>query len=124
MTRVSPASAALLLASLCAQTAPAQDAIVHDAEYYVLEAQNGEKWRAEDQQLRARLAALRGNERALPVLLQWLDDTEWVTVPPEGTSVHQAAYQAALAILTRTAPEPPTGFEEPPRPVSGPWDED
>ena len=30
--------------------------IVHDAEYYVLEAQNGEKWAAEDKSLDARLA--------------------------------------------------------------------
>ena len=27
----------------------AQDKIVHDAEYYILEAQNGERWAAEDQ---------------------------------------------------------------------------
>jgi hypothetical protein len=30
--------------------------IVHDAEYYILEAQNGEKWSAEDKELDARLA--------------------------------------------------------------------
>ncbi|MHC4942802.1 MAG: sulfatase-like hydrolase/transferase [Planctomycetota bacterium] len=41
--------------------APAQPAakIVHDAEYYILEAQNGQKWAAEDRELDARLAALR-----------------------------------------------------------------
>ena len=33
--------------------------IVHDAEYYILEAQNGERWAAEDRELDARLAQLR-----------------------------------------------------------------
>ena len=33
--------------------------IIHDAEYYVLEAQNGERWAAEDERLGERLAELR-----------------------------------------------------------------
>ncbi len=33
--------------------------IIHDAEYYVLEAQHGEKWAAEDKALDKRLADLR-----------------------------------------------------------------
>ena len=33
--------------------------IVQDAEYYVLEAQNGERWAAEDDRLNERLAELR-----------------------------------------------------------------
>ena len=36
--------------------ATAQDAIVHDAEYYVLVAQNGERWVAEDRALDEKLA--------------------------------------------------------------------
>ena len=32
--------------------------IVHDAQYYILDAQNGETWAAEDKDLDARLAAL------------------------------------------------------------------
>ncbi|GAG99132.1 unnamed protein product, partial [marine sediment metagenome] len=35
------------------------DGIVHDAEYYILEAQNGKHWAAEDKSLDARLAELR-----------------------------------------------------------------
>ena len=36
----------------------AQD-VVHDAEYYVLKAQHGERWAAEDRSLDAKLAELR-----------------------------------------------------------------
>jgi hypothetical protein len=35
------------------------DKIVHDAEYYIVELQNREKWAAEDADLEVRLAALR-----------------------------------------------------------------
>ena len=35
--------------------------IVHDAEYYVLEAQNGERWAAEDKSIAEKLAALQKN---------------------------------------------------------------
>jgi hypothetical protein len=69
-----------------------------------------------------RITASWGNERALPILLAWLDDTEWILVP-EPTHMSRAAYQAAIAILARAAPEPPSSFEEPPVPVPGPWDD-
>ena len=44
----------------------AQDAIIHDAEYYVIEAQNGEKWAADDKTIDAKLKEIRkknGNQR-------------------------------------------------------------
>lgn len=52
--------------------------IVHDAEYYVLEAQNGEKWEAEDEGLQARLAELREKHGTPPniVHIMW-DDTAY-----------------------------------------------
>ena len=41
-------------------TARAQDnAIVHDAEHYVLQAQNGERWTKEDTEISAKLAEIR-----------------------------------------------------------------
>ncbi len=50
--------------------------IVHDAEYYVLEAQNGQRWAAEDQELSARLAALREKHGRPPNLIHIMwDDT-------------------------------------------------
>jgi len=54
--------------------APAQ--IVHDAEYYILEAQHGEKWAAEDKALDAKLAELRQKYGRPPniVHIMW-DDT-------------------------------------------------
>ncbi len=56
----------------------AQDNIVHDAEYYVLEAQNGRKWAAEDEGLDARLAELRKKHGRPPniVHVMW-DDTAY-----------------------------------------------
>ena len=46
----------------CALAVPAwaqQDGIVHDAEYYILQAQNGERWASEDQALDEALSAFR-----------------------------------------------------------------
>ena len=40
--------------------------LVHDAEFYILEAQNGEKWAAEDQVLDAELAAFRAKNGGKP----------------------------------------------------------
>ena len=50
--------------------------IVHDAEYYILEAQNGQRWTAEDEALDARLASLRKKHGRPPniVHIMW-DDT-------------------------------------------------
>ncbi|MHC4743751.1 MAG: sulfatase-like hydrolase/transferase [Planctomycetota bacterium] len=55
--------------------------IVHDAEYYVLEAQNGEKWAAEDRELDKKLAALRKKYGQPPniVYILW-DDSAFGTV--------------------------------------------
>jgi arylsulfatase len=55
--------------------------IVHDAEYYVLEAQNGQRWAAEDREIDARLAALRQKFGRPPniVYLLW-DDTAFGAV--------------------------------------------
>ena len=52
--------------------------IVHDAEYYILKVQHGEKWAAEDTELKAKLAALREKYDAPPniVHIMW-DDTPW-----------------------------------------------
>ncbi len=51
--------------------------IVHDAEYYILEAQNGQKWAAEDGELDARLAELREKFGSPPniVYILWDDMT-------------------------------------------------
>jgi arylsulfatase len=45
---------------------PNATSIVHDAEYYVLEPQNGKAWSAEDRDLDARLAELREKFDAPP----------------------------------------------------------
>lgn len=52
--------------------------IVHDAEFYVLEAQNGEKWAAEDKKLEQRLAELKEKHGQPPniIHIMW-DDTAY-----------------------------------------------
>ena len=47
-------------------TAQAEENIVHDAEYYILEAQNGEKWAAEDKELDKKLAEFRKKNNGRP----------------------------------------------------------
>jgi hypothetical protein len=53
----------------------AQNEIVHDAEYYIIEAQNGERWTAEDKDLDARLAELKKEHGKAPniVYILWDD---------------------------------------------------
>jgi len=67
---------AALLLVLGAVTAQAADPIVHDAEYYVLDAQNGEKWQAEDKELDQKLAELKKKFGTPPniIHIMW-DDT-------------------------------------------------
>ncbi len=48
--------------------------IIHDAEYYILAAQNGEKWEAEDKALDKRLAALRKKHGTPPNIIYILWD--------------------------------------------------
>jgi arylsulfatase len=71
----------LMIAGSCllASNASAQadsGEIVHDAEYYILEAQNGRRWAAEDRELDARLEALRQKHGRPPniIHIMW-DDT-------------------------------------------------
>ncbi len=55
---------------------PQRGRIVHDAEYYILAAQNGEKWTAEDQGIAAKLAALRKKYGQPPNIIHVMwDDT-------------------------------------------------
>ena len=80
--RITPVCLLLAMSTLWAVEARAQRAqrrpIVHDAEYYVLEAQNGQKWAAEDRDLSARLAALRKKHGRPPniIHIMW-DDTSF-----------------------------------------------
>ena len=62
-------------ASVWAQ--PAAKGVIHDAEYYVLRAQNGERWEVEDKELDVRLASLREKHGSPPniVYILWDDMT-------------------------------------------------
>ena len=61
-----------------AMTAPAlaaEDKIIHDTEYYILEAQNAEKWAADDKAVDAKLADfMKKNDGKPPNILYILID--------------------------------------------------
>ena len=63
--RIGKTVAAALIGLLVAGTVAAGD-IVHDAEYYILEAQNGKVWEVEDQDLDKRLAEFRKKNGGKP----------------------------------------------------------
>jgi len=50
--------------------------LIHDAEYYILEAQNGERWAAEDTDIASKLAEVRGRNGGSPpnIIYILLDD--------------------------------------------------
>ena len=77
---------AVALSSFAAATVSAAD-IVHDAEYYVLEAQHGEAWAVEDKDLDAKLAELRNKYGKPPnIVYILLDDIGYgeIELPPAG----------------------------------------
>lgn len=59
----------------------AQNKIIHDAEYYILEAQNGDRWNTEDQDIDKRLADLKKKHGTPPniVYILW-DDQQFGSV--------------------------------------------
>jgi arylsulfatase len=73
----------VMLVALAASFAARSQAgdVVHDAEYYILDAQNGERWAAEDKELDAKLAELKAKHGTPPniVYLLW-DDTQFGAV--------------------------------------------
>ena len=73
-TLLVPGIAALLLV-IGAVTVQATEKIVHDTEYYILEAQNAEKWAADDKAVDAKLADfMKKNDGKPPNILYILID--------------------------------------------------
>ena len=66
----------LFVVGLLFTTITAQDKIVHDAEYYILKAQHGDKWAEEDVEIQKRLDALEKKHGRKPniIHIMW-DDT-------------------------------------------------
>lgn len=79
-------SAALALSCLWFTAGPAASEIVHDAEYYILEAQNGKVWAVEDGELDKKLAELREEYGTPPNIVHFMwDDQPFGAVGiPEG----------------------------------------
>jgi arylsulfatase len=74
-----------LLLALMSQAAMAKD-LIHDAEYYVVEAQNGEKWAADDKATAKRLADLRKANGGKPpnIVYILLDDVGYGEIGTPG----------------------------------------
>ena len=102
-TRPTRALALTAVALAGALGSPAAAQIVHDAEYYIVEAQNGERWSAEDADLDRRLAALREKHGTPPniVHIMW-DDTAFGDV---GIPAIQAVRGLQTPALNRMAQE-------------------
>jgi arylsulfatase len=73
-TSLSAICAAIAIVATGAAPAPAQ--VVHDAEYYILEAQNGKVWEVEDSELDAKLAELREQYGQPPNLIHFMWDDQ------------------------------------------------
>ncbi len=88
---------------LAAQFLNPASAVVHDAEYYILERQNREKWTAENERLDAKLAELRAQHGTPPniVYILW-DDTTFGAV---GFPTLQKNYGYTTPNLNRMAAE-------------------
>jgi arylsulfatase len=70
-------AAMLLLSTMGVTSGAAQSGkIVHDAEYYILEAQNGKVWAVEDGELNQKLAALREKYGAPPNIIHYMFDDQ------------------------------------------------
>jgi len=76
MRRVKMLCFLVLISSVWSAAVWAESQIIHDAEYYVLEAQHGKKWAAEDKELDKKLKALRKKHGTPPniIHIMW-DDT-------------------------------------------------
>ena len=57
-------------------TVEAQSKIIHDAEYYILEAQHGDKWAVEDKALDKKLAALEKKFGRKPNIIHFMWDDQ------------------------------------------------
>ncbi len=68
----------LLVAAPTLASAQSRGTIVHDAEYYILEAQNGKAWAVEDTELDQKLAELRQKFGAPPNIIHYM----WDDQPP------------------------------------------
>ena len=67
--------AALIIGLFVLAPLATAEEIVHDAEYYILESQNGKKWAAEDKKLDQKLAELKKKHGHTPniVYILWDD---------------------------------------------------
>ncbi len=70
-------------------TLAAEGKIIHDAEYYIIEAQNGERWAADDKQIDKKLADLRKKNGGKPpnIVYILLDDVGFGEIGMDNLSV-------------------------------------
>ncbi len=81
--------AAILTVCLIPAVSVAADKIIHDAEYYIIEAQNGEKWAADDKLVDEKLADIRKKNDGKPpnIVYILLDDVGFGEIGMDELSV-------------------------------------
>ncbi|MEP2530749.1 sulfatase-like hydrolase/transferase [Shimia sp.] len=91
------------LVALSGQANAQDGAIIHDAEYYILEAQNGERWAEDDTRIDAKLAALRGANAGKPpnIVYILLDDLGFGEIGSKELSVVRGYDTPAIAKLAQ-----------------------
>lgn len=96
-------STAAALVALSGQVAAQDGDIIHDAEYYIIEAQNGEQWAEDDVQIDARLAALREANGGKPpnIVYILLDDLGFGEIGTKEMSVVRGYDTPAIAKLAQ-----------------------
>jgi arylsulfatase len=66
----------MVLANACTASEQSSEPIIHDAEYYILEAQNGKVWEVEDGQLDKKLAELKKKYGTPPNIIHYMWDDQ------------------------------------------------
>ena len=109
VTFSSPLFLLILTMMFCFGTVLAADRIIHDAEYYVLEAQNAGPWAAEDRELDAKIRAAR---RAAKVTEDYLYPFElyWEIEDPAARAAFTAGHEASRPSVHYPPPSVPLSW--------------
>ena len=93
----------LILDNVCTASEQSSKPIIHDAEYYILEAKNGKVWEVEDGQLDKKLAKLKKKYGTPPNIIHYMWDDQ--PVMSFGDPIYQKIRGYETPNLNRLAEE-------------------